>query len=359
MRKIDFGVALFAGLPMSDIVSLSKSCEKFGFDYLWVSDEIYYREVFAVLQIVAANTKKIRIGPGVVAAGLRSPILVAQSIATLDELSNGRTVCGIGSGSFAQLEQCNVSLVKPVSYLREAIECIRSLLKDGKLKYEGQFFKYHGIFTSARPLQSNVPIFIGATGGPKSFELAGEVGDGALIGFALSEEWATHVVETIRVGAQKSGKTLDPSFNLMDVVILGIHNDAAVARETIKPLVTFYTPAFTQNLLKTLNVDLDLVNMMATAVKEGDFLKALGLASDDIIDKLSICGTPDDVIDKLENLHAAGFNGFSFHIPDLKLYKETLGSLVNKTNILLPSNAPTILETLQMFRQEVMPYFKR
>src|SRR5580700_9123560 len=113
--------------PTSVLVERAKLAEASGYDTVWLADERFYREVDACLALFAANTTRVRLGPCVTDPFVRHPALTAMAIATIDEISDGRAVLGIGAGisGFAEL---GIRPQKPARAIRESIELIRALL---------------------------------------------------------------------------------------------------------------------------------------------------------------------------------------------------------------------------------------
>ena len=138
---------------------------------------------------------------------MREPTYVAQLAATLDELSDGRAEVVFGIGNIAMLEQYGVEWrgTRPIGRLREAHHVMRTVLDEGSIDFEGDFYSYSGVTTAARPVQEHLPLKIGAMGGPKSMELAGEIADGLHTACAYSpRRWAT------RSSTSRWGRTRRP-----------------------------------------------------------------------------------------------------------------------------------------------------
>ena len=133
-----------------------------------------------MLLAAARQTERVRLGPCVAPIFMRDPIYVAQLAATLDELSDGRAEVVFGIGNIAMLEQFGVKWrgTRPIARLREAHQIMRIVLDEGSIDFGGDFYAYSGISTAARPIQEHLPLKIGAMGGPRSMELAGEIADG-------------------------------------------------------------------------------------------------------------------------------------------------------------------------------------
>jgi 5,10-methylenetetrahydromethanopterin reductase len=127
----------------------------------------------------------------------------------LDELSDGRAEVVIGIGNIAMLEQYGVQWrgIRPIARLREAHHVVRTLLDEGSIDFDGDFFSYRGVVTAARPVQERVPVEIGAMGGPRSMELAGEIADGLQTACAYSEEALRYAVDCFHAGVERAGRS--------------------------------------------------------------------------------------------------------------------------------------------------------
>ena len=158
------------------------------------------------LAALAQRTERIRLGPCVAPIYMREPTYVAQLAATLDELSDGRAEVVFGIGNIAMLEQYGVEWrgTRPIARLREAHHVMRTVLDEGSIDFEGDFYNYSGVTTAARPVQEHLPLKIGAMGGPKSMELAGEIADGLHAACAYSPEALSYAVKHFRAGLERA-----------------------------------------------------------------------------------------------------------------------------------------------------------
>jgi alkanesulfonate monooxygenase SsuD/methylene tetrahydromethanopterin reductase-like flavin-dependent oxidoreductase (luciferase family) len=178
-----------------------------GYYACYSADEIYHNDAWLLFAAAADRTERLRLGPCVAAIFMRDPSHVAQSAATLDELSGGRAEVVLGIGNIAMLEQYGIDWrgARAIGRLREAHRVVRTLLDEGSIDFQGDFFRYQGVATAARPVQQRVPVKIGAMGGPKSMELAGEVADGLHAACAYSTEALRYAVDRFRAGAERAG----------------------------------------------------------------------------------------------------------------------------------------------------------
>ncbi len=346
-----FGFSCLPAVSSSECASLAKVCERGGYEGFWVADEIWYRDPWQVMVSCASATKRIRIATGVTHMYLRDPAFIAQSLATIDEISNGRTTCGISIGNRVMLDQCNVEARKPMTALAEAVSVIRTLLSGEVLNFDGEVFHYHGISLKMRPVQSRLPIYVGAKSGPRSFEVAGEMGDGAILTDVYSPAWARVAMEGIRHGFKlgKRTKSEIKNFEVASWTLLGIHPDGRVAREIARPIVCFYLPTAFKRQLETCGVDVALQAEISADLAAGRYAEAIRKTTDEVVDKLSITGTPTEVAEKISRISREGIDQFVVAPADnLTLLNLGLGKFSVK-------GALDTRSALRLIEREVMP----
>jgi 5,10-methylenetetrahydromethanopterin reductase len=229
-----FGVALPVHGPIEALVESSREAEALGYRYLWATDDRLQKDVFGVLGAIALATSELRLGPGVTNPYSRHPALIATAIATLDELSGGRAVLGLGAGG-TNHRALGVRREAPVAALAEAIELIRGLLAGRELTLDGRVVHAESARLDFTPLRASIPIYVGARG-PRMLELAGERADGVIVGNVASPEGWGHALERIATGAARAGRTLD-AVDLTAWVYCSVAGDSAAALDAIRPMV--------------------------------------------------------------------------------------------------------------------------
>src|SRR3954453_17345051 len=182
--------------PAPELLDAIVLADGLGYHACYSADEIYHKDAWLLFAPAAGRTERIRMGPCVSPIYMREPTYVAQLAATLDELSGGRAEVVLGIGNLAMLEQYGIEWrgTRPIGRLREAHRVIRVLLDDGSIDLRGDFFQYAGVTTAARPVQEHLPVKLGAMGGPRSMELAGEIADGLHTACAYSPEALRYAV---------------------------------------------------------------------------------------------------------------------------------------------------------------------
>src|SRR3954454_1517469 len=262
--------------PAEQLLEAAQAADELGYYACYSADEIYHKDAWLLLAAAAVRTERIRLGPCVAPIYMREPTYVAQLAATLDELSGGRAEVVLGIGNLAMLEQYGVEWqgTRPIARLREAHRVIRTLLDEGSIDFQGEFFRYAGISTAARPVQEHVPLKVGAMGGPKSMQLAGEIADGLHTACAYSPEALGYAVEHFRSGAERAGRSLD-GLDLGDSLLGAIAADGEFARRAGRILAAFYIPSMPPALLERHGIEPDQVAPVSEAFASGDIQGAL------------------------------------------------------------------------------------
>jgi probable F420-dependent oxidoreductase len=182
-----FGAGLVTG---ATLLEWAEQSERLGFDALWFRDHVLWHspvlDPFTMLGAIAARTSRLRLGPGVLLLPLRHPTLVAKAIATLDVVSGGRAMLGVGvGGEFPkEYEACGVPLSERGRRADEALEVIRALWTRAPAGHAGRFFPFEGAVMEPRPVQRpHPPIWVGGRS-DAALRRAARFGDGWLAYFA-------------------------------------------------------------------------------------------------------------------------------------------------------------------------------
>jgi 5,10-methylenetetrahydromethanopterin reductase len=290
-------------------------------------------------------------GPSLSGIILREPTLITQATATLDELTGGRAECVISCGNFGLLAQYHIDWAgtRPLSRVAEAHQVMRTFLDEGSLNFEGEFHKYSGLFTFARPVQQRVPLKLGAMRGPKSFQLAGEVSDGVHHALSYTREAYDYLVENVRIGADRAGRDWQ-SLDIGAWIVFAVGRDSAAAKEAARSMVGLYASSMPAEQLERNGVNPQDLQPVVDALGKGDLAGAIELTSPEIAERLSVAGTPEECVAKLRSEIAdAGVNHIILAITDAALVKALMGRDLD--------NVSTVDDQLQLVHDEVMPAF--
>jgi 5,10-methylenetetrahydromethanopterin reductase len=335
--------------PAEQLLAAARAADELGYHACYSADEIYHKDAWLLLVAAALRTERIRLGPCVAPVYMRDPTHVAQLAATLDELSGGRAEVVMGIGNLAMLEQYGVEWrgTRPIARLREAHRVIRTLLDEGSIDFQGDFFRYAGISTVARPVQEHVPLKLGAMGGPKSMQLAGEIADGLHTACAYSAQALRYAVHHFTVGAERAGRDAN-RLDIGDSLLGAIAPDPDVARRAGRILAAFYIPSMPPALLERHGIDPVEVALVNEAFAAGDIERALDLTRDGVADRIVVAGAPEDWVEWLTRAYApAGLNHALLSFADPFMLKAWADLEV--------AGLPALVHQVRLFGEHVLP----
>jgi 5,10-methylenetetrahydromethanopterin reductase len=344
-----FSYVTLPDYPLADSIDMIKTADSLGYHAVYSVDETWHKDPWILFAAAADKTTKIRFGPNLTPIGLREPTLICQALATLDELSAGRTECVFSIGNFGLLRQYHMdwSKMKPLSRVKEAHHIMRTFLDVGAITYEGDFYKYTGLFTFARPVQERVPLIIGAMRGPKSFQVAGEISDGCHHALSYSKEAYEYLVDNVKVGAERAGRNWqDLDIGAWCVIVCA--DDSEEAKRTARTMVAFYISSMPREQLERHGIDPADMAPIVEALGEGELDKALELTSPEVAGKLSIAGTPDECVETIKAIESTGVNHMILCITDPHIVKAFTGRDVS---------VPDVNGQLRLIADRVMPQF--
>jgi 5,10-methylenetetrahydromethanopterin reductase len=335
---LETGLLLLPSHPAERLVSMAQMAEGLGYDYLWLADERFFREVYASLALCALRTSRIRLGPCVTDPYSRHPALTAMAIATLDEIAGRRAVLGMGAGvsGFRELgiarEQAGVAM-------REAVEIIRRLLAGEKLTYAGKAFTVDGAHLDFPPVRADVPVYI-ASQRPVGCRAAGRVADGAIMQGCVADRLLAFLRDRVAEGAREAGR--DPAaIQLVARINVCLHDDRRAARDVMRPTIVRSLAAQRPDYFTFATAGLTVPPALAAHL-EGlsyahdprPFQEAAAHVPDEFVDAVTLAGPPDAV--------AAGV---------IRLARSGIGQF-----LLYPLSPEGRIETtIERFQREVMP----
>ena len=337
--------------PVSDVVEVIKTADELGFHAAYSVDETWWKDPFAIFAAAAGQTERIRFGPNVTHVFLREPTHICQVMATLDEMSNGRMEIVVSTGNFGLMHQHGVDWEnrKPMSRLIEAIHVMKTFLAEGAITFQGDHFIYNGLYTFAKPVQEHIPIKMGAMKGPRSFRVAGEHTEGVHQALGYSREAYDYMAKHTQEGAQKAGKDIaDLDMGAWCVTV--VSEDSAAAKRAARLLVTFYVSAMPHEQLLRHGIDPSEVASVVEALDKGDVPAALEAFKPEHAEKLSLAGTPEEIVEKIKtDMQPAGVNHMILAIVDGAMVKAFTGE-----------DVPNVADTqsqLKMVADQIMPAF--
>jgi len=218
-------------------VARATAAEKLGYESVWVTQLPDARDAALVLAAYGAATNRVGLGTGVLPIYTRHPTAMVQMAATLDELTGGRFILGIGISHKVTVEgMWGLHLDSPVQAMREYVEIVRAGLRDGVGSLEGEHFTARWGYSA--PRRAELPIMISALN-PRMLELAGEVSDGVVLWMCSPAYISTEVIPRVAAGRQKAGKSMD-GFEIVAAVPACLTSDRAAAMDVFRQTVSRY-----------------------------------------------------------------------------------------------------------------------
>jgi 5,10-methylenetetrahydromethanopterin reductase len=297
--------------PVEKLVELARLCEQVGFDRFGVSDWRFYHDCFVVMTACLQGTERLEVESLVTDPYVRHPSLTAAAHATMDDLSRGRTILGIGAG-VEQPTFWNYERMNPLVAVRETVEICRRMFAGETVTLKGRVISVEGAKLNFRPFRADLPILIAARG-KKMLELAGEVADIVhLASFFVNPGHHRDNLEHVVRGAARAGRSLD-RFEVDISMPCSISDDRDAARRAAK------RPA-AQGILWTAAAErysrdrTDWVRPPQFSVPE-DVIQALAswdfwtqarfpdhladMISDEVLDQFALAGTAEECADRL------------------------------------------------------------
>ena len=306
----DIGFFLNASRETSDedLISIAQQADRLGYHSFWTG-ESWGRDAFTVLTMVACHTEKLRLGTGIVTVYSRTPALIAQTVASLDILSQGRAILGLGSSGRVVVENWHgVPFDFPLARTREYIDIIRKALAGGSVNHQGRFYRMDRFRMISPPVQERLPIYV-ASLGPKNLALTGELADGWLPVWA-NRGRLSDLKEQIGLAAAKAGR------NIADVTVAPYifcytasgPQDLAHGEQLLRAhmayyvggMGTFYFDSFSRAGFAT------EAQAVRDAWSSGNREQAAAAVSDRMLESVVVLGDPQQCRDQLAKFRQAG-----------------------------------------------------
>jgi 5,10-methylenetetrahydromethanopterin reductase len=287
-----------------------KYAEQRGFEAVWQAESRLVRDAIVPMAAFAAVTTKIKVGSGVINNWTRNIGLLAATFLTLDDLAPNRVICGIGAWWDPLAKNVGIERRKPLLAMRETVTVMRELLALKRVTFNGEFHKVNGIeldVVHGRREPRHVPIMIGATG-DAMMQLTGEIADGAVLNYCVPPEYNLEALKHLEIGAKKAGRKLD-DIDRPQLVVCSVDADHKKAVQAAKELLTQYL-AQQPHIAKASGTPEETVKKIQSilgwpATKE-QIHEAMQFVPDDLIERITASGTPDEVRKKVNQYRQNG-----------------------------------------------------
>jgi alkanesulfonate monooxygenase SsuD/methylene tetrahydromethanopterin reductase-like flavin-dependent oxidoreductase (luciferase family) len=294
-----------AHYPAPGVVDLVVLAEQVGFGAFW-KGESNSTDPLVLLSGVASRTKTIKLGTAIYHIYGRSPVTLGIQCATLQDLSGGRLLLGLGVANKSIAGWHGGVFDRPLKRAREYVEIVRKVAAGERVEYEGEIYQTGKRFQlSWKPAYPNVPVYLAGLG-PQMTKLVGKISDGVFINMATPEK-VKEIAARVCEGAKEAGR--DPSkIEIIAKSRVSLNPDKTLARAKLRQVLTFYNIAdHYSDMLRGMGFDKE-VSAIHDAFQKGGFKAAMAALTDEYMDKLPVVPATDvrQIKEKMKAFEEAG-----------------------------------------------------
>ncbi len=293
------------GMSWREVREAACLAEELGYSCLTMG-ESWGGDALTSLAQLAAVTSRIRIGTSIVPVFARSPANLAMAALNLDLMSEGRFFLGLGTSGKLVIEDLHGEVFrKPLTRMREYIAILRKAMRGERLDHEGEFFHLRRFRLRIRPYRPDLPLYIAALT-PASLRLTGELADGWLPIFLVPTRMQAALAE-LSAGAEAAGRSL-ADLRISPQVSIYVTEDVAAARDREREHLAFYIGGmgvFYYQYMQRIGFGPE-ADRIREAYLAGDRRRAAQLVTDEMVDAMTIIGTPQQCRDQMQAFFDAG-----------------------------------------------------
>ena len=301
------GFAISGGLTPSEIVECVVLAERLGYESAWVA-EGHGGDQFATLSACAMATERILLGTSISSVFVRSIPTIAMAAATVDDLSKQRFILGLGSSHRVQVEPEHGQVYrKPIQRLRESVEVIRTLLRDGEISgYHGETVRIEHFNFWFEPARREIPIYLAGLF-PKMLEVCGELAQGVIMTRSTLDT-GRMAADSIATGARRANRRPE-EVDIATLLPCCVAEDSKAAFDEMRPGIAFYMGFFPRyNRLMAESGFVDEARTVREAWDRGDREAATRAVPDELIASTSAVGTPEACRARIEAYRQSGID---------------------------------------------------
>jgi 5,10-methylenetetrahydromethanopterin reductase len=311
MARVGFALGYGKFTNARQIATLMEQAEERGYEMAFFSETIeLMRDSVSCLAAIGLATKKMILGTTQIVR-LRSPVCMAQTLASLDELTEGRMTLAPGACTKSHARVHAVEFTDPPVTLKEYIEAIRLLLSGEKVSYNGQFVKFENVGLGWKPIRNNVPIYAPATS-KTGLRLAGQVADGVVLNAVCSPEYTVNALKIIKEGAQEAGRDFS-KFEVAQLINCSVEDDHDKALDEIRwEVATKLDPvqisfiAGPKMRVGEPYIRKEDIPIFEKAYAQGGMQGLIKAIPDSYVEGMTASGTPDEVKKRVQQYRDAG-----------------------------------------------------
>lgn len=313
-QRVGYALGYGKFTNVREMAQVMKQAEERGFEMAFFSETIeLMRDSVSSLAAIGLATKKLQMGTTQIVR-LRGPVVMAQTLATIDELTGGRLTLAPGActKSHARVHALPVEVgATPSEVLREYIESMRLLLSGEKVSYHGKFVNFDSVGLGWKPVRTNIPFYVPATA-TVGLRLAGEIGDGVILNAVCSPEYTVNALRIIRESAEKAGRDFSKFF-VAQIINCSIEDDHKTALDAVRwEVATKLDPvqisfiAGPKMRVGEPYIHKEDIPLFEKAHAEGGMEGLIKAIPDSYVEGMTASGTPEEVKKRVQQYRDAG-----------------------------------------------------
>jgi len=280
--------------PVEEITELAVEAEETGFDTVFAACHYFNRDPFVTLSRIADATDEVALGPAAANPYDSHPLTLASRVATLQEVSDGRAVMGIGPGDRSTLSSLGVEREKPLRRVLETFKTAQDLWAGESVDLDGTFTANDAALQYEVP--GTIPVYVGAQG-PHMIRMAAKHADGVLYNGSHPRDFAWAAEQVEKGLAERPDERGE--FDFAAYASVSVAEDEEAAREAARPPVAFIAGGAAPPVLERHDLDSERASEVGQAIEAGEFSEAFGLVTEEMIDAFCIAGTQEQVEEQM------------------------------------------------------------
>ncbi len=329
---IGLGLGYDEEMTILDMIPWVQEAERRGFEIAFFSETIRtLRDAISALTAFSLYTQRIKLGCTQVVR-LRTPLVLAQTFASLDEISNKRIIVSLGACTESHARKNGLEYQSPAETLREYIHVVRLLLKGYNVNYSGKYIKLVNSNIGFKPSRQNLPIYVAATS-KTGLEIAGELGDGVLLNATTSVEYCKNALRIVRESALKAGRSPE-EIKVAGLIVAAVSNNREEALNHVrKEVASKFEPLQVDFAVKPRirvgepYVNEEMIEKLLRAYRKGGFDELMRELPEEVLRGLTAVGTAEEVREKIEEYRKAGVTLPIVRPANLKVMKATMDAV--------------------------------
>jgi len=312
-NKIKFYVALQGNYSPPEYIPLAKHIEKLGYDRIYVYDDLLFYPSIPILTLMAEHTKTIELGPCLLNGIYRHPAIITTNILSINELAPNRTVLGLGRGAFFDFLGIDNSEETTRMAYKENVQLIKHLLAGKKQSFKGKYFKTNEN-AFLRIKSADIPLITGTWNEDMAY-IAGQYCNEIQIADVWDIDYLNRLQNSFLIGNSDTNTINNPKFSIGGICC--VSEDEEKCRKKVIETTILYLPYLTRILDRCgISYNPKDIEKISKLSKAGKIKEAARYVTDDMINTLTIWGTPEQVVKKINNtLKHVNVNSVMFSVP--------------------------------------------